>query len=124
MGYPETIRALSNINCGLASFNNYLGLRGTGHGVASSGLYAAGNVFTGVARNEIAYGMAKNGWTIGQDINMFYGYSSPQANASAMMGLMSAYTPYMFFNSYQYCFPTFYTSPAPASYQLWHGYLC
>ena len=123
MGYPENIRALSNITCGLAGFNNYMDRRWCGSGVVSSALGATGNALIGFARNNIAYDMAKSGYTIGQDINMFYGYGTERQNACAMMGLMSVYTPYMFFNSFQYCCPT-YSTFTYQPYNEWHGYMC
>ena len=130
MGYNDTMLTLSNIHCGLAGFNNYLNNRSTGAGRISSALDAGANLCFGLMRNNIAYDLSENyGCTYAHNINSSYGYGSAEENAGAMMGLMSAFTPYMFFNSYNYCcrYPSYGTYSPPRttheSYHDWHGHL-
>lgn len=128
MGFADTMRILSNINCGLSAINNYNDLRASGNSGALAGAQATSNLFGGLCRNQIAYDMALHGNYIGQDINRYYGYGSEEANASAMMGLMIACSPYMFFNTCHYYCPTPYYNinfsqrPHTEHYTLWHGH--
>lgn len=99
MSFASTMNILSNINCFLSSGVTYLEQRkqGIDAGTAAYGLF--NNIGNGMARNAIAYDMAKCGNPIGYDINLAYGYGNPVANTCATMGLMTACSPWMFFNS-------------------------
>ena len=61
MGFAETMRILSGINCGLASLDTYMEMReaGVNRNYATANLF--GNIANGLARNEIAYGMQRMG---------------------------------------------------------------
>ncbi|MBP3821238.1 hypothetical protein J6G99_06305 [bacterium] len=99
MGFAETMRILSGINCGLASFNGYLDAKSSGvdRNTAMYNLFS--NIGNGLARNEVAYEMQKMGNPLGNNINMYAGYGSTQANITGTIGLMTACNPWMFFNS-------------------------
>ncbi len=112
MGYAENMRILSGINCGLASLVNYgqMRLNGVNPGYAALNLF--GNIGNGLARNEIAYEMQKCGNPVGNTINMYAGYGNPVSNAFGTMGLLSACSPWMFFNAP--C--TMFYNPMPMPY--------
>ena len=99
MGYAENMRILSGINCGLASLVNYADMRNNGVNPSYATMSLFGNVANGLARNEVAYEMQKWGNPVGNTINMYAGYGNPISNAIGTMGLMSACSPWMFFNS-------------------------
>ncbi len=113
MGYAENMRIFSNINCALASGVSYLEQKNSG--VPTS--YAMGNLFgnlaNGFARNEVAYEMQRWGNPIGNTINMYAGYGNPVSNTIGTLGILSACSPWMFFNRplcFSYCpMPGFYT---------------
>ncbi|MBR1461170.1 hypothetical protein IJ596_06015 [bacterium] len=98
MGFAETMRIMSGINCGLASGVSYIEQRNNGvnRGYALTNLF--GNVANGLARNEAAYEMQKWGNPMGNIINSFAGYGNPVSNTIGTLGIMSALTPWMFFN--------------------------
>ncbi len=108
MGFAETMRILSNINCGLASTINYAEQRqmGAPKGLAAMNLF--GNLANGISRNEVAYEMQLHGNPMGNNINLYAGYGNPVSNTIGTLGLMSACSPWMFFNNCQ----SFY-SPMP-----------
>lgn len=108
MGYAENMRILSGINCGLASLVNYGEMRNNGVNPSYAAMSLFGNIGNGLARNEVAYEMQKWGNPIGNTINMYAGYGNPVSNAIGTMGLMSACSPWMFFNS-----PCMFYSPMP-----------
>jgi len=99
MGYAENMRILSGINCGLASLVNYGEQRVNGTNPQYAAINLLGNIGNGLARNEIAYEMQKCGNPVGNTINMYAGYGNPVSNAIGTMGLMSACSPWMFFNA-------------------------
>lgn len=105
MGFAETMRILSGINCGLSSANTYMGMRmnGVNPNFATASLF--GNLANGFARNEIAYGMQKMGNPYGNLINSAVGYGNPVSNTIGTLGIMSACSPWMFFNSGCYMNP-------------------
>ena len=96
MGFADTMRILSNINCGLASFNTYMDMRSNGvnKGQALTSLF--GNLGNGMIRNEIAYDMQRWGNPVGNVINMYAGYGTPEANYNGMAGLLCANTAFMY----------------------------
>ena len=98
MGFAETMRILSNINCGLASGVSYLEMRNNGvnPGCALGNFF--GNIYNGFARNEIAYGLERMGSPIGNTINLYAGYGNPVSDAIGTLGLLNACSPWMFFN--------------------------
>ena len=107
MGFAENMRILSNINCGLASAVGYLQQRNMGVSPAYAGGNLIGNLMNGAVRNEVAYEMQKWGNPVGNTINMYAGYGNPVSNTIGTLGLMSACSPWMFFNcpSYMFCPP-------------------
>ena len=102
MGFPEIMRTWSNINCALASTNTYLEQRMNGVSRPNAGLNLIGNLFNGVTRNEIAYEMQNYGDPRGNLINGLVGYGNPVSNTVGTLSLMSACTPWMYFNTYSY----------------------
>lgn len=108
MGFAENMRILSNINCGLASATTYLQQRSEGVNPSFAGINLFGNLANGIARNEVAYDMQKWGNPVGNTINMYAGYGNPVSNTIGTLGLMSACSPWMFFNcpSYMFCPPS------------------
>lgn len=104
MGFAENMRILSNINCGLASTVSYMEQRQNGVNPAYAGVNLFGNLANGIARNEVAYEMQKFGNPVGNTINMYAGYGNPVSNTIGTLGLMSACSPWMFFNSPSYMF--------------------
>lgn len=102
MGFAENMRILSNINCLLGSGVTYLEQRQQGVDATSAGINLFGNIGNGVIRNQVAYEMQSVGNPIGNTINMCAGYGNPVSNTFGTMALMSACTPWMFFNS-PYC---------------------
>lgn len=98
MSFADTMRVLSNIDCGLSSVVTYMKDKQSG----KSPVEATGSLFTnitnGVARNEVAYEMQRHGNSLGNFINMYHGYGSAEANAAGTLGLMTATNPWMFFN--------------------------
>ena len=107
MGYAENMRVLSNINCGLASAATFLQQKAMGVPGSYAGGTLIGNLMNGIARNEVAYDMQKCGNPVGNTINMYAGYGNPVSNTVGTLGLMSACSPWMFFNcpSYMFCPP-------------------
>lgn len=104
MSFADDMRILSNINCGLASLVSYGEMRQSGISpyYATMGLF--GNLANGFMRNDIAYGMQRWGNPTGNLVNMYAGYGNPISNAIGTMGIMSACSPWMFFNM-GYCNP-------------------
>lgn len=105
MSFADTMRIWSNINCGLASATTYLAQRQNGVPAGYAAVDLMGNLANGVARNEVAYQMQQYGNPVGNHINMYAGYGNPVSNTIGTLGLMSACSPWMFFNSYSYCYP-------------------
>lgn len=107
MGFAETMRILSNINCGLASGVSYLEQKQNGVPTSCAMGNLFGNLANGIARNEAAYEMQRWGNPIGNCINMYAGYGNPVSNMVGTMGIMSACSPWMFFNMppYMFCPP-------------------
>jgi hypothetical protein len=101
MGFADTMRVWSNINCGLASMNTFLWQRNNGVNTQYATMSLFGNLANGIARNEWAYGMQLHGNPAGNMINMFSGYGNPVSNTVGTLGLMSC-SPWMYFN----CMPT------------------
>lgn len=99
MSYADNMRTLSGINCGLQSFVSYLDARNNGIDPRIATTQFAGNIFNGLARNEVAYEMQRFGNPVGNMINLYAGYGNPVSNTIGTLGLMSACTPWMFFNS-------------------------
>lgn len=99
MGFADTMRIWSNINCGLASAVNYGEQRHAGAPVGVAGFNFMQNMVNGIARNQVAYQMQSWGNPIGNNINMMAGYGNPVSNAFGTYALMGACTPWMFFNS-------------------------
>lgn len=101
MGFAENMRILSNINCGLASFNTMMEQRSNGVNYTTTGLTLGQNLSNGIIRNEMAYDMQKHGNPVGNLVNMYAGYGTPEANTAGTLGMMSAYmcNPWGFFNS-------------------------
>lgn len=99
MSHADFMRTSTGIICGLQSFNTYIDdkKKGVNPNVATTNL--CGNLLNGLARNEIAYDMARFGNPMGNVINMFAGYGNPASNAIGTLGLMSACSPWMFFNT-------------------------
>lgn len=108
MGYAETIRTLSDINCGLASLVSYGQMRNNGISPYYAGMGLVGNLANGLVRNEIAYGMQRMGNPWGNNINALSGYGNPYSNAIGTLGLMYANAPWMYFGC---CSPYFGTMP-------------
>jgi len=114
MGYAENMRLLSNINCGLASATSFLQQKSNGVSTSNAAVNLAGNLANGIARNEIAYEMQTFGNPVGNTINLYAGYGNNVSNFIGTSALMNACTPWMFFNSYNYCCPPMmysYSSP-------------
>lgn len=106
MSFADTMRILSNINCGLASVDTYISQRQSGATVANASYNLFGNLINGFARNEVAFGMQCWGNPMGNAINMFAGYGNPVSNAIGTLGLMSANcSPWMFFGGMSMCSP-------------------
>lgn len=99
MSHADFMRTSTGIICGLQSLNTYLDARSSGVPPMVASANFAGNLFNGLARNEVAYEMAKAGNPVGNIINMYSGYGNPVSNAVGTMGLMTACSPWMFFNS-------------------------
>ena len=99
LGYAENMRTLSGINCGLQSLVSYIDARNNGATPQVATTQFAGNIFNGLARNEVAYEMQRFGNPVGNTINLYAGYGNPVSNTIGTLGLMSACTPWMFFNS-------------------------
>jgi hypothetical protein len=104
MSFANNMRIWSNLNCGLASLVSYGQMRQSGVTpyYATAGLF--GNLANGFIRNEMAYGMQLMGNPVGNNINMFAGYGNPISNSIGTIGIMSACSPWMFFNM-GYCNP-------------------
>lgn len=104
MSYADTIRIWSDINCSLASLASFgqQKAEGVNTGTAVSNLF--GNVANGFARNDIAYMMQLNGNSYGNALNSFAGYGNPASNMIGTIGLMSACSPWTFFNMGM-CYP-------------------
>lgn len=123
MGFAENMRILSGINCGLASLVNYIDMRNNGVNPNYATMSLFGNIGNGLARNEVAYQMQSMGNPIGNDINMYAGYGNPVSNAIGTMGLMSACSPWMFFNSPCCCYsPMSYYGGGMMGYNMGYGY--
>lgn len=103
MSFADNMRILSGINCGMQSFASYLDDKNNGVDPRIAAANFSGNLFNGLARNEVAYEMQRFGNPIGNVINMYAGYGNPTSNMIGTMGLMSACSPWMFFNS-GYCY--------------------
>ncbi len=100
MSFADTIRVWSNLNCTLSSLNSFGQdkLNGVSTGDAVTNLF--GNMANGIVRNEIAYDMQIHGNPMGNVINSYAGYGNPVSNAIGTMGLMTACTPWVYFNCY------------------------
>jgi hypothetical protein len=106
MGFADTMRVWSNINCGLASMNTYLQQRNDGVSNQYATMNLFGNLANGIARNEYAYGLQRMGNPSGNIINMYAGYGNPVSNTVGTLGLMSC-SPWMYFNATPYCMPMY-----------------
>jgi hypothetical protein len=106
MGFAETMRILSNINCGLASGVSYLEQKQNGVSTTCALGNLFGNLANGVTRNEIAYNMQCWGNPTGNFINMYSGYGNPVSNTIGTLGLLGACSPWVYFNQ-----PTCFLSP-------------
>jgi hypothetical protein len=98
MGFADTMRILSNIDCGVSSAVTYIKDKQDG----KSSVQATGSLFSnltnGIARNEVAYEMQKYGNSMGNYINMAAGYGSAESNIAGTLGLAAVNNPWMFFN--------------------------
>lgn len=104
--FADNMRILSNINCTLASMNSYMEQRSNGVSAQQAQFNFFGNMANGIARNEIAYGMQRHGNPIGNNVNLYAGYGSNEANQIGTMGLLSANcSPWMFFGCQRYMTP-------------------
>lgn len=99
MSHADFMRTTTGIICGLQSLNTYLDQKSSGVNPQVATTNLVGNIFNGLARNEVAYEMARWGNPVGNMINMYAGYGNPASNAAGTLGLMTACTPWMFFNS-------------------------
>jgi len=99
LSHAEDMRVLSGINCGMQSLVSYLDAKNNGVTPQVATAQFAGNLFNGLARNEVAYEMQRFGNPIGNTINLAAGYGNPVSNTIGTLGLMSACSPWMFFNS-------------------------
>lgn len=99
MSFANDMRTLSGINCGLQSLVSYIDARNNGVAPQVATTQFAGNIFNGLARNEVAYEMQRFGNPVGNMINLYAGYGNPVSNTVGTLGLMSACTPWMFFNT-------------------------
>lgn len=86
MGFAETMRIMSNINCGLASTVSYLEQRTSGVPAGYAGINLFGNLANGIARNQVAYEMQLYGNPVGNTINMYSGYGNPVSNTIGTLG--------------------------------------
>lgn len=99
MSFADNMRTLSGINCGLQSLVSYIDARNNGVTPQVATAQFAGNIFNGLARNEVAYEMQRFGNPAGNLINLYAGYGNPVSNTIGTLGIMSACTPWMFFNT-------------------------
>ncbi|MBD5402717.1 hypothetical protein HDR58_07965 [bacterium] len=97
--YANTIRTWSNINCGLASGVSFLEQKNQGVNTWDALTNLSINLGNGIMRNEVAYEMQRFGNPLGNYVNSFAGYGTPQANITGTLGLMSSFSPWMTFNS-------------------------
>ena len=102
MSYADNMYILGNISNLLGSTVTYMEQRKAGVDPMYAGANLFQNLGNGIVRNNIAYGMQRWGNPIGNNINLAYGYGNPWSNTCASMALMTACTPWMFFNS-PYC---------------------
>lgn len=99
MSYADNMRTLSGINCGLQSLVSYIDAKNNGVPTQIAATNFVGNIFNGLARNEVAYEMQRHGNPAGNMINLYAGYGNPVSNTIGTLGIMSACSPWMFFNS-------------------------
>lgn len=99
MSHADFMRTSTGIICGLQSLNTYLDQKSSGVNPQVATTNLVGNIFNGLARNEVAYEMARFGNPAGNMINLYAGYGNPTSNAAGTLGLMTACSPWMFFNS-------------------------
>jgi len=99
MGFAETMRVLTGIECGLASTLTLIDDKRAGKSNAYTGVNFLSNIGNGLARNEVAYEMQRHGNSFGNIFNSFVGYGNAESNLIGTIGLMSACSPWMFFNS-------------------------
>ena len=107
MGFADTMNILSNINCVLSSGVSFLEQKKQGVDTTTATCSLFNNIGNGVARNAIAYDMAKCGNPLGFNVNMAYGYGNPVANTCGTMAMLSVASPWMFFNSPFCGFPSY-----------------
>ncbi len=93
------MRTMTGLTCGMQSLVSYIDARQSGVPANVASVNFAGNLFNGLARNEVAYEMQRFGNPMGNLINMYAGYGNPVSNTVGTLGLMSACSPWMFFNT-------------------------
>lgn len=99
MSHADFMRTSTGIICGLQSLIAYQNAKADGADPRVATAQFAGNIFNGLARNEVAYEMQRYGNSFGNIMNLYAGYGNPVSNTVGTLGLMSAFTPWMFFNS-------------------------
>ncbi len=125
MSHADFMRTTTGIICGLQSLNTYLDQKSSGVNTPAATANLFGNIFNGLARNEVAYEMARWGNPVGNIINMYTGYGNPTSNAAGTLGLMTACTPWMFFNN-PLCYSGMGWGTMPYGYGGWGmgGFWC
>lgn len=97
-GYADTMRIWSDINCTLASLTSYGQQKAEGVSTGQAVANLFGNITNGFVRNDIAYMMQRHGDYLGNAVNMYAGYGNQTSNMIGTLGLMSACSPWSFFN--------------------------
>jgi len=122
MGYADTMRIMGNINCGLASFGTFMNRLNDGVNPCAAGAELSTNMVNGVARNQIAYEMQRHGNPVGNSINLYAGYGTPEANAFGTYALFSAnLNPWMCFRMYNCCYGPMMPRPMMPMYGPYMG---
>ena len=105
MSYASIMKDGCNLLNALACTNTALGAITNGANPTVAITKSLGIFTYGCLRNEIAYDMQCHGNPVGNMVNLYSGYGNTVSNAVGTMGLMSACSPWMFFNCYSYCPP-------------------
>ncbi|MBQ8459384.1 hypothetical protein IJ541_04705 [bacterium] len=95
--YASNMRLFGNINCTLASLVNWGEQRQNGVDPQTANFNFFRNMTNGMARNEIAYDMARHGNYTGINTNIIAGYGNERANAFGTTALLTLNDPYFFF---------------------------
>ena len=114
MSYADNMRTFSNINCFLGSLVSWGEQKQKGVDSQTANFNFFRNMTNGMARNEIAYDMARHGNYTGITTNLMAGYGNEQANMFGTTALLAANCPpWMFFNMYQPMPMGYFTTPMP-----------